>query len=289
MTLCLLRHGARPLDYVRFQFYKKSAIERSRYLTIYKYFRLLKKIGYREKSVYGKIAQYNTFSNYIHRDWMIADAKTPKEKIIGFIISHQVVFAKPNHGDQGHGILKISSNDSLTIDELLKMCKKQAYVVEASIKNESCIRQLNPSSLNTVRAFTLIMKNGSTKILSVMLRVGKAGSYVDNWGSGGVAYNIDLETGICVDYGRDKMNQPYIYHPGSNVKMIGFKLPDFEKLKDLIIELSQKVPKARFVGWDIAIAPDGYELVEMNCPGGHDILQAHGKPFGDILKKELSK
>ena len=120
-----------------------------------------------------------------------------------------------------------------------------------------------------------------------MLRAGLKGSHVDNWGSGGIGYDFDIETGVCVGYGRDKKNHPYIYHPGSNVNMMGFQLPEYQRLKETIIQLSQVEPKARFVGWDIAITPSGYELVEMNCPGGHDFLQAFGRPYGDILRKEL--
>ena len=36
MFWCLVRYGARPIDYVRFEFHKKSAKERNRYLTIYR-------------------------------------------------------------------------------------------------------------------------------------------------------------------------------------------------------------------------------------------------------------
>ena len=120
-----------------------------------------------------------------------------------------------------------------------------------------------------------------------MLRVGRKGSHVDNWGSGGIGYDFDIKTGVCVGYGRDKKNNPYIFHPDSNVQMVGYCLPNFENLRKTIIELSHKVPEARFVGWDIAITPNGYELVEMNCPGGHDFLQAFGKPYGDVLRKEF--
>lgn len=42
-------------------------------------------------------------------------------------------------------------------------------------------------------------------------------------------------------------------------------------------------PKAKFVGWDIAITPNGFELIEMNFPGGHDLLQVFGKPCYDII------
>ncbi len=146
---------------------------------------------------------------------------------------------------------------------------------------------LNPTSLNTVRAFTLLKRDGTIEILGIMLRVGREGMHVDNWGSGGICYDFDISTGVCLGAGCDKKNNKYIFHPDSNIKMVGFQLPNFDELKTIIIQLAAKVPEAKYVGWDIAITPYGYELVEMNCPGGHDILQCHGKPFGDVLMKEL--
>lgn len=284
---CGLRYGAKPVDYVRFEFYKKNHRERNRYLTTYRYRRLLRKFGYYNETTFGKMAEYKTFADYIHRPWIVADKDTDLQVIKDFIVKQGVVFAKPDHGDQGKGVMKIKADDSKAIEELLKDCKQGAFVVEGAIEQDPEIAAINPSSVNTVRAFTLLKKDGTSKILSILLRVGKPGMFVDNWGSGGICYNFDLETGVCDRAGVDKKDNPFIYHPGSNVKMVGFMLPDFEKLKSLIIELSQKVPQARYVGWDIAITHNGYELVEMNCPGGHDILQAFKIPFGDLLRKEF--
>ena len=287
MLWCLFRYGARPIDYVRFEFHKKSARERNRYLTLYRYKGLLKQFGWHSASVNGKIAEYQTFADYIHRPWMVADKDTDQQSIRDFIAEQCVVFAKPDHGEQGKMVRRIKAEDGLAMEELLIDCRKKQYVVEGVIEQVPKIAEINPSSINTVRAYTLLKRNGEAQILGIMLRVGRKGSHVDNWGSGGVGYDFDLETGVCVGYGRDKKNNPYIFHPDSNVKMVGFCLPDFENLKKIIIELTRKVPEARFVGWDIAITPNGYELVEMNCPGGHDFLQAFGRPYGDLLKKEL--
>ena len=44
MAWCMVRYGARPIDYVRFEFHKKSGRERDRYLTIFRYFKLAKKL-----------------------------------------------------------------------------------------------------------------------------------------------------------------------------------------------------------------------------------------------------
>lgn len=288
MAWCLLRYGARPIDYVRFEFHKKSARERNRYLTIYRYFRMQKYFGAGMKGISGKVEEYTTFSRFIQRDWIEVNSNTPTEILEDFVSKHGVAIAKPVRGEQGKGVLKISSVGSPEYKELLSQKDKTPFVLEELISNSPEIAAINPSSLNTVRAYTLIKKDGQTEILAIMLRVGKAGSHVDNWGSGGVGYNFDVETGICVDYGRDKKNNPYIYHPGSNVQMVGYKLPRFDELKKLIVDMSQSVPSARFVGWDIAITPNGFDLVEMNCPGGHDFLQAFGEPFGDVLKRELN-
>ena len=287
MAWCLLRYGARPIDYVRFEFHKKSARERDRYLTIYRYFRMQKYFGAGEKGISGKLEEYTTFARFIRRNWLEINANTLPYKIEEFVSKYGVVIAKPVRGEQGKGVLKIEGIESPEYKELFSQIQYTSFVLEELIVNSPEISAINSSSLNTVRAYTLIKKDGKTEILAIMLRVGKSGSHVDNWGSGGVGYNFDVETGICVGYGRDKKNNPYIYHPGSNVQMIGFKLPHFEELKKLIVEMSQSVPFARFVGWDIAITPDGFDLVEMNCPGGHDFLQAFGEPFGDVLKREL--
>lgn len=287
MLWCYLRYGARPIDYVRFEYYKKNGHERNRYLTWGRYMRMKPVFGMYNEATHGKVAEYRTFADFIHRPWMVADQNTDPQAIKSFITEQEIVFAKPNFGDQGKGVMKINADDKAAIEELLADCKKGAFVVDGAIQNAPEIAAINSSSVNTVRVYTLLKKDGVTNILGIMLRVGRKGSHVDNWGAGGVGYDFDLETGVCVGYGRDKKNNPYIYHPDSNVQMVGYRLPDFEKLKKTVIELSHVVPDARFVGWDIAITPNGYDLVEMNCPGGHDFLQAFGKPYGDLLMREL--
>lgn len=290
MLWCRLRYGAKPVDYVRFEFYKKNHHERNRYLTIHRFNRMLKDFGYYKtrENTYGKIAIYKTFADYIHRPWILADKDTDPRSIKDFIAKQGVVFVKPDHGSQGNGVMRIKAEDNAAIEELLNDCKQRAFVVEGAIVQAPEIAAINPSSINTIRAFTLIKRDGTTQIISILLRVGMPGMVVDNWGSGGVCYNFDLATGICDRAGVDKKQQPYLIHPGSNVQMVGFRLPNFDQLKQLVLEISQKLPQARYVGWDIAITPEGYELVEMNCPGGHDILQPFGTPYGDLLKRELT-
>lgn len=287
MCWCLIRYGARPIDYVRFEFYKKSAHERNRYLTIYRYFKLLKKVGYLNEATHGKIAEYKTFADYIRRPWIVVGKDTDPQIVKQFIAKHGVVFAKPNMGDQGKGVMKIKADDSKAIEELLVECKQGTYVVEDAIKQDPDIEAINPSSVNTVRVTTLTDKQGCPQIISVILRAGAPGSHVDNWGAGGVGYNFNLETGICDQYGKDKKNRKYIYHPGSNKQMLGYKLPHFEEIKDYVTKLGKLVPNVRYIGWDVAITTDGFDLVEMNCPAGHDMFQSFDNPVYERMKEIL--
>lgn len=286
MLWCLVRYGARPIDYVRFQFHKKSAYERNRYLTIYRYFRSIRHFGYGKSGVKGKVAEYETFKESIHRDWIEITEQTSLDTIESFIAKHHVVIAKPVDGDQGKGVLKIDSITSTEYKKLLQERSKTTFIMEELLKNCEELSVINPSSLNTVRATTLIKKDGTPKIISIILRVGAPGSHVDNWGAGGVGYNFDLETGVCNMYGRDKKNRPYVYHPGSNFQMIGFKLPRFEELKQYVLNLTKVYPEARYVGWDVAITPNGFDLIEMNCPAGHDMFQSFDNPIYELMKKE---
>ena len=285
MLWCLVRYGARPIDYVRFAFYKKSAYERNRYLTIYRYFRSISHFGYGMGGVNGKVAEYRTFKEYIHRDWIEITESTPQASIEDFVAKHHTVIAKPVDGDQGKGVLKIESISSGEYKELLQERIKTTFIMEDLIRNCDELSAINPSSLNTVRATTLIKKDGTPQIVSIILRVGAPGSHVDNWGAGGVGYNFDLETGVCNMYGRDKKNRPYVFHPGSNAQMIGFKLPRFEELKQYVYKLTMVYPEARYVGWDVAITPNGFDLVEMNCPAGHDMFQSFDNPIYELMKK----
>jgi len=292
MAWCLLRYGARPIDYVRFEFYKKNNRERNRYMTIYRYFAmnryLQKSISVVEGGISGcKTQEYREYGDFVKRDWVEAGPYTNPDEIRAFIAKHGTVIAKPNGGDQGKGVKKIAETDVKAIGQLIEDSRKTTFVVEETIVNSEEIGRINPSSLNTVRIYTINHKDGQPEILAIMLRAGRAGSHVDNWGSGGVGYNFDIETGICVDYGRDKKNRPYIFHPGSNVQMVGYKLPHFDELKALVLKMCAVHPEAKFVGWDVAITPKGFDLVEMNCPGGHDFLQAWGKPFWKKIMENL--
>lgn len=282
MVWCLLKYGARPIDYYRFQFFKKNRHERQRYLTFFKYLKIAKQLV-RDGAIMGdKVKEYKKYAEYIKRSWIYAPESTD-EIIQSFVSNHGEVIAKPNGGEQGKGVMVLKKSD--LNKDLLYFLRDNKYLIEEKLVNSPELAAINASSLNTLRVYSILDQSNSCNLLAMMLRVGKMGSDVDNWGAGGVAYNVDLESGTIVGYGIDKKGKKHIFHPGTDKIMPGFKIPNYNELLKIIEKLSNIDQKARFVGWDIAITPDGFDLIEMNCPAGHDLLQPFGEPFGKKLKE----
>lgn len=285
MAWCLLKYGARPIDYVRFGFYLKNRFARDKYLTFIRYRKLVKKLfkGGARDIFANKVEEYKLFRKYINRPWLYVTKETSRSEILDFVNKNTPVIAKPNHGEQGHGIIVLQKDNS--IDELVQVLELEDYLLEKMQKNCPELEQLNPSSLNTLRVVTLLDTFGEPHILGAWLRVGASGKVIDNWGGGGVGYNVDIETGLIDRLGKDKRNRKYIYHPSSGILMLGFKIPHFLEIKKRVLEMALIMPQARYVGWDIAVTPEGIDLIEMNCPPGHDMMQAFETPIYPIIKK----
>ena len=288
MAYSFLRYGAKPVDYWRFQFWRKSPSECDKYLTSMKYSKLYKKLRKLTDDKFhsgGKVYEYNLLKDYIKRDWMVVDKDTSVESITEFLNKHHTTIAKPNKGEQGHGIFKVSDSDKESIAKLESERNRETYILEECLQNADGISEFNKTSLNTLRCYTFIDKKGGAHLLELMLRIGALNANVDNWGAGGVGYVFDIETGICMGPGIDKQNKKHILHPGSNQQVIGYQLPNFDGFKKYVFNLMNVDRNARFVGWDIALTPNGYDIIEMNCPGGHDFLQVFGTPWGEYIKE----
>ena len=232
----------------------------------------------------NKSLQHKTYHDFIRRDWMLLNKDTSPKSIYEFFEKHVVAIVKPINGEQGHGICKVHKEEKEKIDTLIKEARTSDFIIEELLVNTAELAVLNPLSLNTIRVYTLTDKTGNVHILEMMLRVGNGDAGVDNWGSGGVGYHIDKESGIIDQYGLDKKSGKYLRHPSSGTVMLGFRIPRFQELLEYVNKLAKVEPRARFVGWDIAVLPDRFELVEMNCPGGHDFLQAFGKGYYRVIK-----
>ena len=276
MIWCNWRYGAmHSRDYLLFEFWKKSSWERNSFFTQRRYYKFIKSVN--KSTLYelsNKVAMYKKYSNFIKREWIIADDHTKSEDVYSFAKKHSQILVKPMSSEQGRGIRVLYSNDKTGIEDLIRETKTNAYLLEEVCTNCEEFNLINSKSLNTLRIYTIVNKNGIIEIPSISLRCGCGDNVVDNWGAGGIGYPVDIKSGIIYAPGKDKRGNKHIYHPGTNFIMPGFRIPHFKEACEMAINIIEKDKNVVYAGHDIAILKDRIELIEVNFPGGHDFLQA---------------
>lgn len=96
------------------------------------------------------------------------------------------------------------------------------------------------------------------------MRVGRAGSFVDNGAARGILVGVDNKTGCLTTDGSDELGRCYTAHPDSGVVFKGFQLPEWDQLRKLCVELAERMSDVQYIGWDLAYSEHGWVLVEGN-------------------------
>ena len=86
------------------------------------------------------------------------------------------------------------------------------------------------TSVNTIRTHTILDKKGKAHVIKAILRAGVGDSVVDNYAQGGSIYEVDLQTGIVCSRGKSKAGENHIIHPGTNIVMLGYQIPNWDKV-----------------------------------------------------------
>ena len=75
---------------------------------------------------------------------------------------------------------------------------------------------------------------------------------------------LDMDTGRVTGQGRQLTGKCYLCHPSTGRFMPGFQVPFWDQVTAMIRQAAVAVPHIGYVGWDVAITPEGPELVEGN-------------------------
>lgn len=266
---CGIKYQAGYLDYSLFEMYDLNKDQRKTVLTRGINNALIKKYNDPKYTyIFDRKDEFNkTFHNFIKREWMIVD-KTNKKEFEKFIKNKKQIIIKPLNGTHGDRIEKLNTDTPNLYEHALET--GAVLIEEVAIQNK-VMQKLNSSSVNTVRAIT-IFKEGKSYIVAAYLRIGN-GKVVDNFNNGGMAAPINVDTAIVDFPALDKKGNLYEIHPLTGTSIIGFKIPEWDKIQELVTEAGKMVPEVRFVGWDVCISDHGPLLIEGNNFPGHDIYQ----------------
>ncbi len=254
--------GSGYMDYFEFEFYLLTMKQRKTYITGSVNNEIVKKYNQKEYryKFSNKLEFNNIFKKYLGRDYLFLNNNY--DEFIGFIKSKKEIIAKPLDESGGKGIEIFKINNNTDLKRLYeKLIRDKKLLIEEVIKQHSEMSKLYNGSVNTLRIISF-RTDKKVVILKSVLKIGNGGR-VDNFSSGGMYTFID-ENGIVFVPAIDEEGNIFYEHPISKVKIKGFKIPYYEEVKNLIEEVSKKIPQIRYVGWDIAISPKGPIIIEGN-------------------------
>lgn len=268
----IFKYNASPLDYFSFRFYELTPAERediSGTGFMYEYQLVMNPKSCR-KVLNDKILFLTYFQNLIGRKWSTLSMLTENPALFYdlFENTNKKVIIKSSKGQAGKQVDLIDL-EGKTLNYLFDIMRRKHYdLIEEYVFQHSALMALSPSGLNTIRVVTQYFKN-EVLVLFAFLRV-SVNSFIDNLSADNYSRNfgcaIDLQTGKVNKPGTYlNSTKPYVYnHPVTNVAVMGFQIPHWEKCLALIIEAARMVPENRSIGWDVAITDKGPLLIEAN-------------------------
>lgn len=275
MVKCGLRYGAGYQDYRLCEMWNLTDEQRATYVTRGINNSIVSKLNSRDAYyLVEDKTEFNTrFEEFLGRDWLNMSTAA-FEDFESFMQNKETVISKPATATCGKGVEKLNKGDFADLSAMWEHLKEQGSgLVEDCLSQHESINEIYPCSVNTLRIVTVIGRDGAPHVVYAFIRIGNGGRFVDNINSGGMAAPIDLESGVIQYAAFDKDSNYYDVHPYTGCALVGHKIPFWKESLATCEKAAGMVPGLGYVGWDIAVTPDGPVLIEGNHFPGHDILQ----------------
>lgn len=269
--------GSLDVDYFDTQMYRKSDFVRQESLANISRFKWRDSI---QDKKYWKVFQdkrifYSKFDKYLNRKWISVNKDTTLETYNKFITEcKNEVISKAAISSGGVDVCCWKLDNEEEKEKLYDYAKKYGLILEEKLEQCEEIKSFSFNSTNTFRIITIIDDSGKVHIARAVLRIGRKNSFVDNYTSGGMAAQVDVETGIIYSTALDKKGKEYILHPDTGKQIVGYKIEDWQDYKNFAIQLAKEFPTVRYVGWDIIKNTDGKMcVIEGNKNAGIDLME----------------
>ncbi len=282
-----LRYGTSFVDYFNFIFYEKTHSQKKEYATMGIMYNFHKKLNAKlaipkvddKKQFRENFKKYNGDS-YIFTKEQYAEAI---KKISAKIDTKIVVKDPKSTAGKGVAIYNIvkTSNDILVNEQKVSTFVKdhlntnECLYFEDFIVQHNNINNISPTAVNTIRMITLITNTGEVEVIGSVFRI-SINCKIDNYSAGNLAAEIDVKTGIVISGGvikRASCDKFHEIHPITKQPILGFKIPFWNEIINMIKEAALVVPEVRTIGWDVAITNDKPIIIEGNNAWNKDTWQ----------------
>lgn len=271
-ALCTIRYGSGLQDYLNYEFHKKTARERSQYVTIGYMSNVTPELGNIKWSPYmsNKLSFHKNYSKYTKREYFDVNEES-FENFEKFLDRHPQFIYKPQIGLGGKDVTKMVTAEITDRKALYEEAKTSGACIEELIVQHPQWNLLAPGSVNTLRVMTAAV-DGKSRILFAAARLGSGKGVADNFHMGGTAVLVDMEKGTLSGNAFDKKLNERETAP-SGIRCDGYPIPYWKEIQEMVLEAALVNDEIHLVGWDVAITENGPLLIEGNrCPG-FDLVQ----------------
>lgn len=221
------------------------------------------------------------------------------EQILELLHQKKQLFIKPISAGKGKGVYLLSSKEGQlyvdetpkTPDEMIKFLKKDDnWIITETISQHAFLNEIYDRTTNTIRLITMRdIATNEFKVFFAVQRIGTSKTIpVDNGSRGGLVAKIDLETGSLSHAKSLQTLETHVLHPDSRKPIEGVKIPNWEGIKQEVLELANRFPFMNFIAWDILPTDEGICIIEANTSSGVNIIQLWGgqrqKELGDFYR-----
>lgn len=286
MLWCLLKYSASPNNYDKFEFYNLNAHQRNTYVTYGISKKMIKKFNDQNDIDFfeNKLKFAQSFNDEFKRGYLnVSDMNF--EEFSDFVAGNDKFICKPIGGSQGSNIRVFHiDRDIQIIYEEIKKDFGDGYMIEEWIAQHKVLSDVYPNAVNCLRIITVYdgfkvhyLTGGVTFSLD---------SEIANGSQPSIVAPVNFETGIIDKPATTFGSELYEKHPKTNVQILGLQLPYWDEIKAMLENACRKVATVRYIGWDIAITPDGPVLIEGNTTPGYKYYQIPKHMENGIGNKE---
>lgn len=209
------------------------------------------------------------------------------DRAVEVLKEHKNLFVKPFGSGKGKGVHQFKYQDATiyidgepsTEEEYIKLLQKEVdWILCQGIDQHSYSEKIYDKTLNTMRIITMRdIKTNELKVFFAVQRLGtKETIPVDNGSRGGLVSKIELETGTLSEAKCLHNLETYEVHPDSGKPIKGVRIPNWDDIKEEVLELAKKIPYMHLIAWDILLTEKGICVIEANNSTGVNIIQIWG-------------
>ena len=218
---------------------------------------------------------YQLLKDAYKREVLLLEDEQDFPAFEAFCHRHPTFVVKPVGLGQSIGVRKVDVGEAPNLHTLFKQLFAEielenshyncgfhkGVIVEELIKQGEEMAKYHPASINSVRITTINMGDGDVRMWYPVVRIGVGGNFLCSGAAGSFVAGINMCTGITETPGVDELGKITDVHPDTHYSIKGIRIPHWRQLCDKAIELAERLPTLRYIGWDFVYDKDGEWIV----------------------------